>query len=360
MPMPSFFRKTLLAAVCCASLLACGQKTETAYYAADATAPAAPAIAPSPAAAPVATMRGKKDLGGQSLSKMMAEAVPAEASLAQAASEPAGGLPTAAIATGPAASDTALKGRKLVLTASARFGVKNTYLSALVIEDAVVANDGYVVTNLIDSNVLQQTQHRGDDGQLVRVAQVGVTGSLLVRVPSHKTQAFLRDIASQIEALDQRNFAARDVQFDMLRSQLEAARNQEAQADLGQLTQQKGTVGDKTTALEARNQPKAVRDEARIASSQLADKVAYSTIALNLHQPALVRITLEPDFESVSFAQRPSFVSNVQRALAGGWYGLLKAMVWAVALWPLWLLLMAVAGTAVAYRSRKQKLSTAG
>jgi Domain of unknown function (DUF4349) len=353
MPMPSFFRKTLLAAVCSASLLACGQKTESANYAADAAAPAAPAPAP------VATMRAKKDLGGQSLSKMMAEAVPAEASLAQTASEPAGGLPRAAIASGPTASDAALKGRKLVLTASARFAVKNTYLSALAIEDAVVANDGYVVSNNIESNVLQQTQHRGDDGQLVRVAQVGVTGRLVVRVPSHKTQAFLRDIASQIEALDQRNFAARDVQFDMLRSQLEAARNQEAQADLGQLTQQKGTVGDKTAALEARNQAKAVRDEARIAGSQLADKVAYSTISLALHQPALVRTTQEPDFESASFAQRPSFISNVQRALAGGWYGLLNAMVWAVALWPLWLLLMAVAGTVVAYRSRKHRLSAA-
>jgi Domain of unknown function (DUF4349) len=357
MPMPSFFRKTLLAAVCSASLLACGQKTESANYAADAAAPAAPAAAPAPA--PVATMRAKKDLGGQSLSKMMAEAVPAEASLAQAASEPAGGLPTAAIATGPTASDAALKGRKLVLTASARFAVKNTYLSALAIEDAVVANDGYVVSNNIESNVLQQTQHRGDDGQLVRVAQVGVTGSLVVRVPSHKTQAFLRDIASQIEALDQRNFAARDVQFDMLRSQLEAARNQEAQADLGQLTQQKGTVGDKTAALEARNQAKAVRDEARIAGSQLADKVAYSTISLALHQPAVVRTTQEIDFGSASFAQRPSFTANVQRALAGGWHGLLNAMVWALALWPLWLLLVAVAGAVLGYRSRKQKPAVA-
>jgi hypothetical protein len=359
MPMPSFFRKTLLAAVCSASLLACGQKNETANYAADASAPAAPAAAPAPA--PVAQTRANKDLGGQSLSKMMAEAVPADASAraAPVANDPAGGLPTAAIATGPAASDAALKGRKLVLTASARFGVKNTYLSALAIEDAVVANDGYVVSNNIESNVLQQTQHLGDDGQLVRVAQVGVTGNLVVRVPSHKTQAFLRDIAGQIEALDQRNFAARDVQFDMLRSQLEAARNQEAQADLGQLTQQKGTVGDKTAALEARNQAKAVRDEARIAGSQLADKVAYSTISLALHQPAVVRTTQEIDFGSASFAQRPSFTANVQRALAGGWHGLLNAMVWALALWPLWLLLVAVAGAVLGYRSRKQKPAVA-
>jgi hypothetical protein len=353
---PSFLHKTLLATACSLSLLACGQKSEAPS---DALARLAPVATAPAAAAPLSQMRAKKDRSDASADKMMAEVASPDASLAPASNEPAGGLPAAAIANVPAASDAALKGRKLVLTASARFGVKNTYLSALAIEDAVVANDGYVVANNIESNVLQQTQQRGDDGQLVRVAQIGVTGNLVVRVPSAKTQSFLRDIASQIEALDQRNFAAKDVQFDMLRSQLEAARNQEAQAELGLLTQQKGTVGDKAAALEARNQAKAVRDEARIAGSQLADQVAYSTIALALHQPAMVRTMHEADFDSASLAQRPSFISNVQRALASGWQGLLSAMVWLVALWPLVLLVAVVAGLVKVYRSRK-KQKTAG
>jgi Domain of unknown function (DUF4349) len=355
MLMPSTFHRTLLAAVCCASLLACGQKNEAPNASLSAPAPAAAA----PAAEPTAHRLAKKELGDRPVAKMMVETVPSDASYANANSAPAGGVPAAAIANVPAASDAALKGRKLALTASARFGVKNTYLSALAIEDAVVANDGYVVANHIESNVLQQTQHRGDNGQLVRVAQVGVTGNMVVRVPSHKTQAFLRDIASQIEALDQRNFAAKDVQFEMLRSQLDAVRNQETQSELGLLTQQKSTVGDKTAALDARNQAKAGRDEARIAASQLADKVAYSMIALSLHQPTLVRTTQELDFDSASDAQRPGFITNLQRALAGGWRKLLNALVWAVAVWPLWLMLMGLAGAVWAYRSRQQKKSAA-
>ncbi len=361
MLMPSFFHKTLLAAVRSVSLLACGQKSGAPNDAVGSLAPvaAAPAAAPVAPLAQAAPMHAKKDLGNASADKMMAEVASPDASVASTNSEPAGGLPTAAIANVPAASDAALKGRKLVLTASARFGVKNTYLSALAIEDAVVANDGYVVANDIESSVLQQTQHRGDDGQLVRVAQVGVTGNLVVRVPSAKTQSFLRDIASQIDALDQRNFAAKDVQFDMLRSQLEAARNQEAQAELGLLTQQKGTVGDKASALEARTQAKAVRDTARLAGSQLADQVAFSAIALALHQPALVRTTQETDFEAASLAHRPGFLANVQRALAGGWHGLLSALVGAVALWPLWLFLLAAVGAVMAYHSKKkQKTAT--
>jgi hypothetical protein len=355
MPTTSFFQKTLLATVCSLSLLACGQKHE----AASAAAPmAAPAPASAEAAKAMGSLRARKETGDSS-SKMMADATVETSNFVQNEKEPAGGLPAAALAAGQSAgasgSDAAIKGRKLVLTASARFSVKNTYQSALAIEDAVVAHDGYVVANNIDSEVLQQSQQRGDDGQLVGTSQVRVSGRLVVRVPSAQTQAFLRAIASQIEALDQRQFAAKDVQFDMLRSQLEAARNQDTQADLGQLAQQKGTVGDKTQAAEARNQAKAARDEARIASSQLADQVAYSTIALNLHQSPQIRTTQEVDFESASTAQRPSFVTNIQRALVGGWRGLLGALVWAVALWPLWVLLAGVAGGVIAYRSRRQR-----
>jgi hypothetical protein len=138
--------------------------------------------------------------------------------------------------------------------------------------------------------------------------------------------------ASAAQTPRRTQFAAIDVQFDLLRSQLKAVRNLEAPADLGQSTQQKSTVGDNTAALEARNQAKALRDEARIASSQLPDKVAYSTISLALHQPALVRTTHEVDFDRASFAQRPRFATNVQRAMAGGWHSLLKAMAWGVAL----------------------------
>ena len=345
MPMPCLFQKTFIAAVCSLSLLACGQKNQAAEM--------APAAAPAPI-----SPQAKKDTG-DSLSKMMADVTTETSNFVQTDKEAAGGLPAAALAAGQgaSASDAALKGRKLVLTASARFSVKNTYQSALAIEDAVVAHDGYVVANDIDSNVLQQSQQSVDDGQLVRTLQVIVSGKLVLRVPSAQTQAFLRAIASQIEALDQRNFAASDVQFHMLRAQLEAARNQESQADLGQLSQQKGTVGDKTQAAQVRNQTKAARDEARITSSQLADQVAYSSITLYLHQSPQIRTTQEVDFEAAVAQHRPSFITNMQRALVGGWRGLLSALVVAAALWPLWVLLAGAAGCVVAYRSRRQKKS---
>jgi hypothetical protein len=350
----SFAPKTIIAMACSLSLMACGPSREAPSSTVEvAQATPAPAAAPTPIAV---QQRAKKD-SNMAQDKMRADASAEVDSAVAPNKENAGGIPAAAIAATPAASLAGAKGRQLVLTASARFSVKNTYQSALAIEDAVVANDGYVVNNNIASKVLQDTEHRGDDGQLVRIAQVSITGEMVVRVPSHKTQTFLRDIASQIDALDQRNFAARDVQFDMLRTQLEALRSNESQNELGQLARQPGYVSEKGAVLEARSQAKAARDEARVAQSQLADQVAFSTIALSLYQPHQLRTTKEPDFESTSFEHRPSFITKLQRALASGWHGLLSTLVWAVAVWPLWLFLMAVTSLVVIYRSRKKPKS---
>jgi hypothetical protein len=363
MPTPCAATKTLIAAACCLTLLACGQQSEQSPAApqAEPASAAAVAAAPAPTQAPVARSR-------DSASKLSSFAKLTESSgkdASDAAAEPAssgtgaGAVPTAAITSLPAASAVGTKGRQLVITASARFGVKNTYQSALAIEDAVLANDGFVVSNHIASNVLQNAEQSIGDGKRVRVLQVAVTGELVVRVPSSKAQAFLRDIASQIESLDQRSVSARDVQFDMLRSQLEAARSQEAQADLGQLVRQPGYVIEKSAVIEARSQVKASRDEARIAQAHLADQVAFSTLSLSLHQSPQVRTTTEADFEAAVAEHRPSLGAKLQRAVANGWHGLLGALVTAVALWPLWLVLMAAGGAVAAYWGRRQRKAVA-
>jgi hypothetical protein len=350
----SFAQKTIVAVACSLSLMACGPNREAPSSTAEVVqASPLPAAAP----APIAQAQRAKKGSNLALSEMNADVSTATDSAVTTDKQAAGGIPAAAIASTPAASIAGAKGRQLVLTASARFGVKNTYQSALAIEDAVVANDGYVVNNNIASKVLQDTTHRGDDGQLVRIAQVSITGEMVVRVPSHKAQAFLRDIASQIDALDQRNFAARDVQFDMLRTQLEALRSNESQTELGQLARQPGYVGEKGAVLEARSQAKAARDEARVVQAQLADQVAFSTIALSLYQPHQLRTTKEPDFESASFEHRPGLATNLQRSLASGWHGLLATLVWAVLMWPVWLFLMVIASLVALYRSRRKSRS---
>lgn len=299
--------------------------------------------------------------GMQRGQKLMAPSAVAESVVAEGdvASRSPAGLPTGALTGMPALSAAGTRSSQLVITANARFKVKNTYASSLAIEDAVVASDGYVVSNALESTVNRQTSHRSSDGQLVNVTETTTSSQLVVRVPSQKVNAFLREIASQVEVLHQRNVQARDVQFDMLRSQLEATRNNEAQADLGQLTRQNGTIGDKGMVIEGRNIAKAQRDEARIAQAQLADQVAYSTLSLQLYQAPQASVSQSADFDSISNAQRPGFVTKLGFAVNRGSQALQTTTLYAVAMWPFWLILLGFIAAVLAYRSRKPRKQVA-
>jgi len=229
--------------------------------------------------------------------------------------------------------------RKFIRTANADFRVRDVYESAIAIENIVAKLDGFVVSNQIAANVDRVNRYPIGDAKLMELAEYTVRGNLTVRVPSDKTQDFLRALVSQMEFLDQRQFEARDVQFELLRKQLEFLRNQEAQKQLGDLSTSPGKIADKAAVISGQNDAKANRDEAAVLQKEVEDKVAFSTISLSLYQLSKVRKTEMDDVDAIAKAIRPGFFSRMFNAFSIGWYGLLDIVVSLFALWPLWLVL---------------------
>ena len=227
--------------------------------------------------------------------------------------------------------------RKFVRTANADFRVRDVYESAIAIENIVAKLDGFVVNNQIGANVDRVNRYPIGNAKLMELAEYTVRGNLTVRVPSDKTQDFLRAMVTQIEFLDQRNFEARDVQFELLRKQLEFLRNQEAQKQLGDLSTSPGKIADKAAVISGQNDAKANRDEAAVVQKEVEDKVAFSTISLSLYQLSKVRKTEMDDVDAIAKAIRPGFFSRLFSAFSTGWYGLLDIVIELFSLWPLWL-----------------------
>jgi len=233
--------------------------------------------------------------------------------------------------------------RKFIRTASANFRVKDVYLSANAIEDVVAGLGGFVVQNNIASRV-QETQRRPiGDGKLMELTEYTVQGDLIVRVPSAKTQEFLRAIANQIAFLDQRNFAARDAQFDMLRKQLDYARNQETQEELGQAIKDGGKLEQRVDAINSRNESKAARDEAKVQKREFDDQVAFSTVTFSIYQLPNIVETEVKDIDAVFRQNRPGFFDRLAEAAIGGWDRLQDWSIGAIAIWPFWIVVAAIA-----------------
>lgn len=246
--------------------------------------------------------------------------------------------------------------RKFIRTAGARFLVKDVYVAALNIEDTVAAHGGFVVKNDIASQTVNAQQHPIGNGKLHVLRAYTVEGNLVVRVPSAKTQEFLRAIATHIAFLDKRNFSAHDAQFDLLRQQLEMIRSQETQGELGEAVKDGGKLAHKTEAIGARNAVKAERDGALLAKKEFEDKVAFSTIDLTLYQNTKVLQTEETDVRRVFHDAGPGFFTRLGDNLRSGWEGLQEFALWLAGIWPVVLIGGAIVAAIWRLRGKRRKL----
>lgn len=243
--------------------------------------------------------------------------------------------------------------RKFIRTARAEFEVKDVYATALAIEDEVAAQGGFVVGNDINAETRSVRRHSVGDEKLLEMTEYTLHGEMTVRVPSEKTQSFLRAIAGKMEFLDRRSFKAEDAQFELLRQQLAAQRAQQAQQQLGAAVEDGGKLGQKTDAIQARTDANADRDEALLATKEFEDRVDFSTITLALHQDSQVRKAVRTDVEAVFHDNGPGFFVRLGESSRIGWRWALDMLVLLARLWPLWLLVAAGYALLRYWRRRK-------
>ncbi len=280
----------------------------------------------------------------------MAEAAPA-APPQQATTPPA--PPVSASAMASAALTQTDPQRRFVRTAEARFEVKDVYQAALAIEDQVAAAGGFVVHNEIRSHSLGQRLKSIGQGRLLELNEYSMQGQLTVRVPSERTQEFLRAIARQMEFLDHRTFEARDVQFDILREQLARQGGEDAQQALAQAGNDGGRLRDRVEAVQAQQAARSSRDEAWLQQRELDDRIAFSTISLTFEQPSQVRTIERVDTRAAMRDAGPGFFKRLGLSMQSGWHGCLEAVIALAYLWPLWVVVLAGVFGFRAWRARR-------
>ncbi|HST45220.1 MAG TPA: DUF4349 domain-containing protein [Luteimonas sp.] len=243
--------------------------------------------------------------------------------------------------------------RRFIRTARAEFMVADVYRSALAIEDLVAQHGGFVASNAITSDVGRTRRHGRGNGRALELAEYTTRGTLEVRVPGARTQAFLRALARQMVFLDSRTFEARDARLEILRQTLAVQRNQQAQQALGDVAAPAGKPGARADVLTAQAAARAARDEAEVARLEFEDRVALATLELVMRQPPRVRSIEVVDTDAAFRRAGPGFLSRAGQSLAVGWVGLLDLVVWMLGAWPLWL--AAVAGLAAWIHRRRRR-----
>ncbi|MBX3712168.1 MAG: DUF4349 domain-containing protein [Lysobacter sp.] len=329
----------LASAVLVAALAACGRQESAAESAAAfkgvaeevaAADAAAPASAPPMAPGGMADRKQMREAAPQADGTIVDRALVGSVQVDRAQVDPAQLTSIATSQVDPT--------RRFIRTARASFRVKEVYAAAMAIEDAVAGQGGFVLRNDIQAQTLRAVSHPVGDGKRLQLTEYTMRASLVVRVPSDRTQAFLREIAPQMAFLDQRSMEAVDAQFQILRQQLAWQREQQTQQALGDAVSAGDRLDRKAEVIAAQGSAKLQRDEALIQRREFEDRVAFSTIELSLYQSPRVERNESVDTDAMFDSHRPSFFVRLGEALRTGWYAVLDVFVALMHAWPLWLL----------------------
>jgi hypothetical protein len=252
--------------------------------------------------------------------------------------------------TSSALTQTAVE-RRFVITSSLEFRVKRVQDSALKVEDLAAKHGGFVVDNTITSDTGRVERNERSDGSVLVLSEYITRGSLIVRVPSANTQAFIRELAPFVEFLDKRQFSAQDVHLELLTQQLLANRSAATQGKLNDLVDQPGKINQKAQIIEKLADAGSGRDQAELNRLLLEDKIGFSTIALAIYQNPDISRNVVNDFDAVRRDNRSDFLPSLWSSLKSGWFGLISFVLGMLSVWPLLLVLGLVL---VWIRSRKR------
>ncbi|RZJ72990.1 DUF4349 domain-containing protein [Flavobacterium sp.] len=223
--------------------------------------------------------------------------------------------------------------RKFVRTADIRFKVSNVSQSTTKVEDAVASAGGFVVNTDLKSSVNETRDIKKSEDSIVRTTVYTVHNDMTIRVPNYNLDATLKTISREVGYLDYRIIKAEDVNLQLKSTELEQKRLSRFKTRVEGAVAGKGKklvdINDTEENLLSKQE---TSDAALLRKMELEDKIAYSTVALQLYQDEAVKSVTLANLDSEVY--RTSFGVKALDSLKTGWYILEGILVFALNLWP--------------------------
>jgi Domain of unknown function (DUF4349) len=227
--------------------------------------------------------------------------------------------------------------RRFIRTADLRFRVKDAVQSTYAIEDLIASFGGHVEHTQLTSRVDNRYTTPISEDSLLETTKFTVVNTATLRVPVAKLDTALKSLARFVDFLDHRTVKAEDVRLLLLSNRMAQQRIARHQQRMEGAIDEQGkklreTAGAEDRLLDRQEQA----DEARLSNMGLEDRIAYSTITIDLYQRQSARYEVLPAERSID-SYRPGFFAQLGEALSDGWqllmdFVLLLARSWSVLL----------------------------
>ncbi len=228
---------------------------------------------------------------------------------------------------------------RFIRTADLRFRVKDVVQATLAVEDIVGAHRGWVTRTTLRSEAHGHEVIAVSADSALEISRFRLLNQITLRVPNAELDSTLRQIGRLVDAFDHRTIMADDIRLQMMANAMAVRRAKAHSLRVAQAIEDQGRKLRETLAAEeALEASDERRDEGLLNNLELADRVAYSTVTLDLYQRDLTRKEMIANERNID-AYRPSLWRRVVRGLKDGWELVELTVAGVATIWPVLALL---------------------
>ena len=224
---------------------------------------------------------------------------------------------------------------QFVRTAEMKCLVNNVVEATHAFERIVAQYNGFVTYTHLHSNVNSFREIPIGVDSILSSSTYTVVNNISLRVPNIHLDTVLKSFAPYIEYFDYRIIKADDVSLQMLENRLAYKRNNNSADRMQQAVQQQRAKLNEITAIEENiNDKQTQADAAQLQNVALKDKIAYSTVIIELYQPKTVMQQLRLNEEHLG-KYEPNLVTKIINSLGFGWHIFESILLFLLKIWPL-------------------------
>jgi hypothetical protein len=220
-----------------------------------------------------------------------------------------------------------------------RFKVKDTPQAVQKIEDIIVRNKGFIIHSTINNNPEVNTISLSKDSALV-IYYNNPTANLELRVPHRMLDSTLWQIAPLSILIDYRILEASDVTVELMSNKMIQERLAKKQQRMSTtIGSRSGKLEEAMDAEERLDKALENADNAKLSEYTTNDRIAYSTIYINLYQDQTAyKEKVARDTTGDISVYEPGFGSKMADALGNGWSAICAIFLLLVSIWPIYII----------------------
>lgn len=267
-----------------------------------------------------------------------AAVAPTATTFNEASEQPEDEKPRSALSSNAAVVNTRDTLHQFVRTAEMKCMVQNVVRATHAFERVVAQYHGFVTYTHLHSNVNSFRELPIGTDSILSSSTYTVINNMTLRVPNIHLDTVLKSFAQHISYFDYRIIKADDVSLQLIDNRQSYARNNNIADRMQQaVQQQRGKLTEISNIEESIYDKQVAADAAHLNNMALKDKIAYSTVSIELYQPKAVMQQVRLNEEHLG-KYEPSISSKLIQALAFGWHIFEGILLFILKIWPLGLL----------------------